>query len=220
MHPIFFSGGGAVSAVRPSDGDPEIVQFDTTAGIGWEQPIDAVEMAAGGSVRGIILHKLMEELLTGELEDSIVPLQQRAAALAEQLEARSRSGPEVDAKELAMTALRTISLPELADGREGFVPEVPIYGRIGADGNRLVTGRADAVRFRDGRPQIVFDWKSDVAPEPATRAVYANQLALYVNVLHAERGAIVYMTSGQIQWVDPARGPDLGFSRPSDIDSA
>jgi len=192
--------------VRPSDGDPEIVQFDIMAGIGWEQPIDAVEMAAGGLVRGIILHKLMEELLTGELEDSIVPLQQRAAALAQQLETGSRSGPKVDAKELATTALRTISLPEFADGRESFVPEVPIYGRIGADGNQLVTGRADAVRFLDGRPQIVFDWKSDLAPEPATRAVYANQLALYVNVLHAERGAIVYMTSGQIQWVDPARG--------------
>jgi hypothetical protein len=47
----------------------------------------------------------------------------------------------------------------------------------------------------------VFDWKSDVAPDAAARGAYANQLGQYVRVLGAERGAIVYMTLGQVQWV-------------------
>jgi len=28
-------------------------------------------------------------------------------------------------------------------------------------------------------------------------------LSIYVDVLGAERGAVVYMTTGQIDWVDP-----------------
>jgi CRISPR-associated exonuclease Cas4 len=204
--------------VRPSEGDPDIVQFEATAGIGWDQPIDATARAAGSSTRGIILHKLMEELLTGALEAAGLPLQQRAAALIEQFHAGPKPEPEpaLDAKEMAATALRTISLPELATGRAEILPEVPIYGRIGADGQRLVTGRADAVRFRDGRAHIVFDWKSDVAPAAATTAAHGNQLALYVRVLDAERGALVYMTSGRIQWVEP-RLTDLGLLPAADI---
>jgi CRISPR-associated exonuclease Cas4 len=80
----------------------------------------------------------------------------------------------------------------------------PVYGRIAGDENRLVTGRADAVRYKDGQPHIVFDWKSDIAPEPSTRREHALQLALYVHILGAARGAVVYMTSGQIEWVTPA----------------
>jgi CRISPR-associated exonuclease Cas4 len=72
-----------------------------------------------------------------------------------------------------------------------------------------VSGRADAVRYRDGRARIVFDWKSDVAPEPATRAAYAHQLSIYVDVLGAERGAVIYMTTGQIDWVDPKGQPGV-----------
>ena len=64
-----------------------------------------------------------------------------------------------------------------------------------------MAGRADAVRYRSGKPHIVFDWKSDVAPDASARAGYASQLAQYVHVLGAERGAIVYMTLDQVQWV-------------------
>ena len=127
-------------------------------------------------------------------------LQQRAAALARQLAVGSEPEHNIDTGELAVAALRTLSLPEISSSRESLVSEVPVYGRIQAEADRLVSGRADAVLFLGGRAQIVFDWKSDVAPDRATRAGYANQLALYVRTLDAERGAIVYMTSGQIQW--------------------
>ena len=44
--------------------------------------------------------------------------------------------------------------------------------------------------------QIVFDWKSDVAPDATDRAAYAQQLSIYVDVLRRERGAVIYMTTG------------------------
>jgi CRISPR-associated exonuclease Cas4 len=190
--------------IRPSEGDPDVIQFETSLSIAWDQPMDTVAVTGGGSIRGTILHKLMEELLTGELEDSQEAAQRRAAVLVQQL-VPVGPPPGIDAQELANTALRTFSLPELASERQELVPEVPVYGRIAEDGNRLLTGRADAVRYHDGRARIVFDWKSDVAPQPATRAAYAHQLSIYVDVLGAERGAVIYMTAGQIEWVDPLR---------------
>ena len=118
---------------------------------------------------------------------------------------RPRATVELDANELAQTAFRTWSLPELATNRADLVAEVPVYGRLAGDRERLVAGRADAVCYVAGRPQIVFDWKSDVDPDAASRADYANQLAQYVHVLGAERGAVVYMTAGRVEWVEKPR---------------
>jgi CRISPR-associated exonuclease Cas4 len=191
--------------IRPSDADPEIVQFVTASAVAPDQPVETVAVTEGSSFRGIILHKLMEELLTGELASMAEPVQQRAAILIVQLTSAGAVASAVDPEELTQTALRTFALPELATDRDGLVAEVPVYGLIAGDAKRFVSGRADAVRYRDGRARVVFDWKSDIAPEPATRSAYAHQLALYVEVLAAERGAIVYMTSGQIEWIEPAR---------------
>jgi CRISPR-associated exonuclease Cas4 len=147
----------------------------------------------------------MEELLSRELMETMEEMQERAAALVQHLAADNRAAPGVDPYELAETALRTFSLPELAANRDNIVPEISVYGCIGGDRNQLITGRADAVSYQQGRARIVFDWKSDIAPEPALRGAYAHQLALYVDVLGAERGAVVYMTSGQIEWVESVR---------------
>ena len=57
------------------------------------------------------------------------------------------------------------------------------------------------VAYRSGKPRIVFDWKSDVSPSATVHASYVNQIAQYARVLGAERGAIVYMSLGQFQWV-------------------
>jgi CRISPR-associated exonuclease Cas4 len=192
-----------ISWTRPSEVDEDLVQFETVGSIGEEPPMDTVALSMGGSMRGIILHKLMEEVLTGELRESREAVQQRATILISQLAPEDRPNSSLNAQELAATVLRTLSLPELANDREHLIPEVPVYGALAGDPLRLVSGRADAVRYRDGRAHAIFDWKSDVAPEPATRVRYAHQLAMYINVLGAERGAIVYMTSSQIQWVDP-----------------
>lgn len=192
-----------ITWVRPSERDQDIVQIETSSVVAWEQPLDAVAVIKGGSVRGTILHKLMEELITAELEASPPAIQERASVLIQQL-LHAATPPGLDAQELAQTALRTFSLPELAHDQGDLVAEVPVYGRIGKSPNRLVSGRADAVRYHNGRAQIVFDWKSDVAPDTAARAAYAQQLSIYVDVLNAERGAVIYMSTGLIDWVNAA----------------
>lgn len=191
--------------IRPSEGDQDIVQVETSSVVAWRQPNDVLAVITGGSLRGTILHKLMEELITGELELSPDAATERASVLIRQLFSdEEQSG--LDAHELARTALRTFSLPELANECGDLVAEVPVYGHIKNDAHRLVTGRADAVQYREGRARIVFDWKSDVTPDTATRTSYAQQLSIYVNVLDAERGAVVYMSTGQIDWVERQTG--------------
>jgi CRISPR-associated exonuclease Cas4 len=173
--------------------------------LGGGEPIDTVTVTGAGSLRGVVLHKLMEELLSRELAETMEAVQKRATVLVQHLVTGDRAAPGVDPHELAETALRTVSLPELAANRDNLAPEIPVYGCMAGDCNQLVTGRADAVLYRQGRARIVFDWKSDIAPDPVLRGAYAHQLALYVEMLGAERGAVVYMTSGQIEWVKSTR---------------
>lgn len=164
----------------------------------------ALARLQGGSrgLRGKILHKLMEEFATGELTDAIDVVRRRAGLLLDQLAVPGDGDtPRLDAEELAATAMRTWSLPEIASYRDCLIPELPVYGPVSGSTETFVSGRADAVGYREGARVVVFDWKSDVAPSPADQALYAGQLAQYLRVLGGERGAIVYMTSGLIHWV-------------------
>jgi CRISPR-associated exonuclease Cas4 len=190
--------------IRPSDADPDLITFDMPAAVAWDQPIEPMSVQARGAARGIVLHKIMEELVTGEVQAKPDAIRQRLMLLVKQLYG-SEPQSALDANELTETALRTWSLPELASNLIGLIAEVPVYGGLAGDGERLVAGRADAVRYVGGRPHIVFDWKSDVDPNAASRAAYANQLSQYVQVLGADRGAVVYMSSGHVQWVDNTR---------------
>ena len=61
--------------------------------------------------------------------------------------------------------------------------------------------RADAVAVEDGRVTVVLDWKSDVSPTAKERAGYVGQLAEYLVATDAPRGALVYMSLGEIVWV-------------------
>ncbi|PTE06489.1 hypothetical protein [Mesorhizobium helmanticense] len=65
--------------------------------------------------------------------------------------------------------------------------------------------RADAIAFDAGVAVTAFDWKRDIAPSPADRQAYAGQLLEYLELLALDRGAIVFMTSGEIQWVNRKR---------------
>jgi hypothetical protein len=75
-----------------------------------------------------------------------------------------------------------------------------------SDGTYLA-GRADAVSVVRGEVQVVLDWKGDVAPSAQDRAGYRGQLAEYLAATGALRGALVYMSLGQIEWVEGADGP-------------
>ena len=67
--------------------------------------------------------------------------------------------------------------------------------------DHLIAGRAHAVAEANDGSVVVFDWKSDVAPNHADRAAYRVQIAQYLHAVMAQRGAVVYMTSGRVDWV-------------------
>lgn len=138
-----------------------------------EEPLQPPVEIEGSRRRGILLHKLMEELLTRELAPSAGEVRERAAVLSGQL-LPSVASPrgQSDADELAATALRTLALPELQPFRDSLVAEVPIYGQVLTRANAFVSGRADAIAVSADGSKVVFDWKSDVGPSEQARADY------------------------------------------------
>ena len=117
----------------------------------------------------MLLHKLMEELITGELEENLGATVIRARRLLEQLASASPGGNAPDPDELANTALQTFRLPEIEPFRSQLTAEIPIYGTVSTGPNQLIAGRADAVAQSGDGNRVAFDWKSDVAPKDADR---------------------------------------------------
>ena len=66
----------------------------------------------------------------------------------------------------------------------------------------LIAGRADALAVRDGSIEVALDWKSDVDPSPSVRAGYVRQLRSYLAATGALRGAVVFMSLGEVVWVN------------------
>jgi ATP-dependent exoDNAse (exonuclease V) beta subunit len=161
----------------------------------------------GGRERGLILHKLMEETLTGETDDDA--LVKRAGELIDELGRSSVVEPAsgLSAVELAGCVARALALPEIAALRPGLLPEFPVYVSRQSEREEIATtGIIDALTLTsDGRPAAVVDWKSDVSPEPETLDHYRSQVQAYLDMTGAERGLIVLMTSGTIIAVQPAR---------------
>ena len=130
-----------------------------------EAAVPVIEIA-GSATRGTILHKLMEEVLTGETQDTAAELERRATELLIQLGREPSVDPKIGIapKELAATIMRTLNLPEIAALRPRLVPELTVFGST-SDGTTetLVSGIADAVApdANDGIEAII-DWKSDV----------------------------------------------------------
>jgi CRISPR-associated exonuclease Cas4 len=185
---------------RPSLADVDRELLDrATIDVGTSEgdsEIEAVVIGAG-ALRGIILHKLMEELLTRLLVPDLAHLTDRASTLTREAIVAGATVP--DPTELAATALRTFSHEKLQPYIAKLVPEIPLYGA--RSDTVLVSARADAIAFEAGVPVAAFDWKSDVAATPDDRDAYASQLLEYLELIGAEKGAVVYMTSGDIQWV-------------------
>ena len=153
---------------------------------------------------GQALHKLMEELLTGELGSFRDEATERAAELLAQLEptlSEETDAGRPDVIEMAKTALRTLALPELAPFLAQLVPEIPLWA---ANPPHFLVGRADAAAIEGERIALVIDWKSDVNPSAAAHSAHVAQLRDYLRVTDARRGAIVYMSAGQVSWVEPA----------------
>ncbi|UPK01438.1 UvrD-helicase domain-containing protein [Bradyrhizobium sp. 170] len=207
---------------RPSDHDRDRLGDPIDAVVVTESLAEQMEVVGGGAQRGIILHKLMEELLTGELDAQERLVVSRAEELLVQLltdadEKKTRPDPI----EMARCALRALALPEIAELRPFLLPEVAIW----ASGEGvLVAGRADALAIREGRVEVAVDWKSDVNPSSAVRNRYAAQLKDYLVATGARRGILAFLSLGEITGVEnpasllapsPEQGDAVQEGRPS-----
>ena len=159
----------------------------------------------GGRERGLILHKLMEEVLTGEILGDVGLLQARGAEFVAQLgfeDAQdASSGPS--SPEMAATVERTLQLPEIVELRPRLVPEFRVYASaIEGCAATLTTGIADAVAIdEEGHVDVVVDWKSDVNPGAEQVAMYRKQVRDYLLSTGAQTGLIVFFSSGRIEKV-------------------
>jgi ATP-dependent exoDNAse (exonuclease V) beta subunit len=185
---------------RPSDKDQDRLGDPIDNVVVSNALAEHLEVVGAGAVRGIVLHKLMEEFLTGELDADVAVTVARAQELLEQLLTdQNDKGLHPDPTEMAMCALRALALPEIATIRSFLVPEVAIWS---TGEGYLVAGRADALAIKGGRVEVAIDWKSDVNPTAAARSAYAGQLRDYLAATGAEKGAIVFLTVGEIVWIE------------------
>jgi ATP-dependent exoDNAse (exonuclease V) beta subunit len=156
----------------------------------------------GGRERGLILHKLIEEVLTGETADDSETLQQRASILISSLGQQATDDPSIglSPNELAGCVTRTLALPDIAAIRPELVPEFTVFASTLVEGiEQVTTGIADAISLdSNGCPGVVVDWKSDVRPELDTLEHYRAQVRGYLNATGIKRGLIVLMTSGTV----------------------
>lgn len=179
--------------------EPEILTTDLD---GTTVETEARSVIRGGRGRGIILHKLIEEVLTGETEELTPEMTARAEALIRQIGSVIADDPAegLTPAEIAGSAARALALPEIVDLRPRLLPEVPVYASIVSDGKEEVTaGMADAIAFGpDGEPLAVVDWKSDVDPTPETLEHYRAQVRAYLDMTGVDRGLIILATSGMV----------------------
>lgn len=187
-----------------SDALPQEKGTTIWAESGDDQPHEIGEEAAvqGGRERGQILHKLMEEVLTGETDETVVNLAERADSLIRALGCLPAADPNtgLSPDELAGCVIRTLALPEIAELRPKILAEFPVYSAHASDRDETaITGVVDALTLTaEGFPSIIIDWKSDVNPDIETIDHYRAQVRSYLEITGADRGLIVLMTSGNI----------------------
>lgn len=179
--------------------EPKILVTDSD-GAPADRP--SVAPIQGGLERGLVLHKLIEEVLTGETEETMPDLVARAGVLIRALGQPVMEDPAegLAPAELAGCVVRAFSLPEIARLRPRLVPEFPVYRSAMTDEcEEAAFGIVDAIAFdADGRPEVVIDWKSDVDPSPETLEHYRAQVVAYLDMTGARTGLIVALTPGAV----------------------
>jgi hypothetical protein len=161
----------------------------------------------GGRARGRVVHKLLEEVLTGEIGEDTETLESRARTLLSELcvaEAkRAEDGPH--APELAASVIRALRIREVAALRDRLLPEMTVFSaEPAAQGTIYVGGVADAVAFDGGNNvDVVVDWKSDVEPAAAVVDLYREQVRDYLAATGGKEGLLVFVTSGRVERVAP-----------------
>jgi exodeoxyribonuclease-5 len=177
---------------------------------------DVPPLPRGSLARGLVLHKLLEEVLTGETLEKEQALASRAGVLAAELaDVPGASG--LDASEAARAVLRGLALPEIAALRDRLVPEYWVAASVAqGEDERVTLGVADAVaRGPDGHTEVIVDWKSDVVPSAHTIANYRAQLGAYLDATETMKGLLVFLTAGRVERVDAMAKP--GFQPTGNI---
>jgi exodeoxyribonuclease-5 len=166
----------------------------------------------GSRERGLVVHKLLEEVLTGETADRAEALETRSRALLAQLgiseAARPDHGPQ--APELAATVLRALAIPEIAACRSRLVPELTVFSaQVDDDRTTYVGGVADALAYLPlGIIDLVIDWKTDVSPSAQQIELYRAQMRDYLAATGASEALLVFVTTGQLVRVLPGFQPN------------
>ena len=200
-----------ISWVRPSRHEDAGLRENDTATVSSdiETADEATDEPQGGTFapdrlkRGLILHKLMEEVLTGETPDEERPLQARAAELIDQqgLEDAVDARSDISSVRMAAMVVRTLKRPEIASLRARLVPEYWVYGI--ADNGRetsITAGIADAVAVdEEGRIDVLVDWKSDTVVRENQVSNYRDQVRDYLKATGAKTGLIVFLNSDHIE---------------------
>lgn len=191
--------------ITPSRGEEKLgVQVeDATEFVGSS----SAATVQGGMERGLILHKMMEDVLNKSVEDELSALTAHAELLIRQLGREVSDTPDhgLSPVELTQTVQRTLSIPAVAAVRARLFPEFPIYAADAIDNGEAVTsGVVDAIALGDDdEPSLVIDWKSDVSPAADVLAGYRAQVRKYLDATRVPRGLIVMMTTGQVIEVNP-----------------
>ena len=165
---------------------------------GLEADAGELPVPRGSQARGLVLHKLLEEVLTGETDENASALASRTAELADQLTGLP-GADTIDPAEAARTALAAIALPEIQIVRPQLFAEYAVLHSRQDDADEVVTyGIADAVTIRsDGDITGIIDWKSDVDPDPETIRHYKDQVRSYREAVSARNALIVFLTGSR-----------------------
>jgi ATP-dependent exoDNAse (exonuclease V) beta subunit len=116
---------------RPSDHDPDRLGDPLESVVVAESIAEHPDVVGAGALRGIILHKLMEELLTGELLTNKEAAATRADVLLSQLVSGvDNERPRPEPTEMAETALRALALPRSPRSSRSSFPKWQ-FGRRG-----------------------------------------------------------------------------------------
>jgi exodeoxyribonuclease-5 len=177
--------------------------------IDGEVPENAPPSVQGGRERGIILHKLIEEVLTRETQETEQALAARAQVLIQSTGLPIAEDPRkgLVPTELAQCVIRALSLAEIKPLRPYLKPEYPVYSSVFSEGKEeATTGIADAIAFQNGRSTVIIDWKSDVNPDPKTIEHYQKQVSAYLEMTGTELGLIVLATTGRVIQVKRTAG--------------
>ncbi len=185
--------------ISPSKDEVPPIDLETTIIDDEDHSIETADIQGKGFIRGLVIHRLIEEIITGETHRE--DLSCRAQQLSDQIHTSFEIHPPVvmDTEEISFRIQRTLDLPPISHLLGSLVPECPVYNVVSdTEKESVITGIADAISFSsDGSPQLIIDWKSGRATSH-----HQQQIGAYMNAAGISKGLLVYIDSGEIKEVN------------------